>query len=81
MDAYNLTNGEHMTENRHLNVEVAKEQWHFQGVVMSDWVSVYDTAAAANAASIWRCPSLSTSTGRSFCRSSAATDRRSHHRR
>jgi beta-glucosidase len=48
MDAYNLTNGEHMTENHHLNVEVAKEQWHFQGIVMSDWVSVYDTAAAAN---------------------------------
>src|ERR1700678_1363081 len=46
MDSYNLTNGEHMTQNRHLNVEVAKEQWHFPGIIMSDWVATYDTAAA-----------------------------------
>src|SRR6202789_1959576 len=45
MDAYNLTNGEHMTQNRRLNIEVAKEQWHFPGVIMSDWVSTYDSAA------------------------------------
>jgi beta-glucosidase len=45
MDSYNLTNGEHMTQNRRLNVEVAKEQWHFPGIIMSDWVSTYDTAA------------------------------------
>jgi beta-glucosidase len=48
MDSYNLTNGEHMTQNRRLNVEVAKDQWHFPGIIMSDWVSTYDTAAAAN---------------------------------
>src|SRR5450631_955898 len=42
MDSYNLTNGEHMTQNRHFNVDVAKDQWHFQGIIMSDWVSVYD---------------------------------------
>jgi beta-glucosidase len=46
MDSYNLTNGEHMTENHRLNVEVAKEQWHFPGIIMSDWVATYDTAAA-----------------------------------
>jgi beta-glucosidase len=44
MDSYNLTNGEHMTQNRRLNVEVAKEQWGFRGIIMSDWVSTYDTA-------------------------------------
>lgn len=48
MDSYNLTNGEHMTQNKRLNVEVAKDQWHFPGVIMSDWVATYDTAAAAN---------------------------------
>jgi beta-glucosidase len=48
MDSYNLTNGEHMTQNRRLNIEVAKGQWHFPGVIMSDWVATYDTAAAAN---------------------------------
>jgi beta-glucosidase len=46
MDSYNLTNGEHMTQNRRLNVEVAKEQWHFPGIIMSDWVATYDVAAA-----------------------------------
>ena len=48
MDSYNLTNGEHMTQNKRLNVDVAKDQWHFPGIMMSDWVSVYNTAAAAN---------------------------------
>jgi beta-glucosidase len=48
MDSYNLTNGEHMTQNKPLNVDVAKQQWHFAGVIMSDWVATYDTAAAAN---------------------------------
>src|ERR1700761_1218792 len=45
MDSYNITNGEHMTQNRHLNVDVAKDQWNFPGVIMSDWVSTYDSAA------------------------------------
>ncbi len=49
MDSYNLTNGEHMTQNRRLNVEVAKDQWKFKGIIMSDWVATYDTTAAANA--------------------------------
>lgn len=46
MDSYNLTNGEHMTQNRRLNVEVAKGEWHFPGIIMSDWVATYDTTAA-----------------------------------
>jgi beta-glucosidase len=48
MDSYNITNGEHMTQNKPLNVTVAKEQWHFPGVIMSDWVSTYETAGTAN---------------------------------
>jgi beta-glucosidase len=48
MDSYNITNGEHMTQNHRLNVDVAKGEWHFPGVIMSDWVATYDTAAAAN---------------------------------
>jgi beta-glucosidase len=48
MDSYNITNGDHMTQNHRLNVDVAKGEWHFPGVIMSDWVATYDTAAAAN---------------------------------
>jgi beta-glucosidase len=46
MDSYNITNGEHMTQNHRLNVTVAKEEWHFPGIIMSDWVATYDSAAA-----------------------------------
>ncbi len=48
MDSYNLTNGEHMSQNGYLNNEVAKKQWGFDGIIMSDWDSTYDGVAAAN---------------------------------
>ena len=48
MDSYNLINGEHASQNNHLNNEILKKQWHFDGVLMSDWVSVHDGIAAAN---------------------------------
>jgi beta-glucosidase len=48
MDSYNLTNGEHMTQNGYLNTDVAKKEWGFDGILMSDWDSTYDGVAAAN---------------------------------
>jgi beta-glucosidase len=48
MDSYNLTNGEHLTQNNYLNNEVAKKDWGFDGIMMSDWNSTYDGVAAAN---------------------------------
>lgn len=48
MDSYNLTNGQHMTQNGYLNTEVAKKEWGFDGIIMSDWDSTYDGVAAAN---------------------------------
>jgi beta-glucosidase len=48
MDSYNLTNGQHMTQNALLNTDVAKKEWGFDGVMMSDWTSTYDAVAAAN---------------------------------
>ncbi len=47
MDSYNLTNGQHMTQNGYLNNEVVKKEWGFQGIIMSDWDSTYDGVAAA----------------------------------
>jgi len=49
MDSYNLLNGVHATANYHLNVEIAKQQWGFDGVMMSDWTATHDGVAAANA--------------------------------
>jgi len=48
MDSYNLTNGTHMTQNAHLNIDVLKKEWGFDGILMSDWTSTYDAVAAAN---------------------------------
>jgi beta-glucosidase len=48
MDSYNLTNGLHMSQNGYLNIDVAKKEWGFTGIIMSDWTSVYDGIAAAN---------------------------------
>jgi beta-glucosidase len=48
MDSYNLTNGVHMTQNAALNIDVAKKEWGFGGIIMSDWTSTYDGVAAAN---------------------------------
>ena len=48
MDSYNLTNGEHMTQNGYLNNDVVKKDWGFKGIIMSDWTSTYDGVAAVN---------------------------------
>lgn len=48
MDSYNLINGEHATQNAHLNIEILKHEWGFNGILMSDWWSTYDGVAAAN---------------------------------
>jgi beta-glucosidase len=49
MDSYNLVNGVHVTQNGYLNREIAKKQWGFEGIIMSDWLATYDGVAAANA--------------------------------
>lgn len=48
MDAYNLVNGVYMTANHHLNNEILKKEWRFDGVLMSDWGATHDGVAAAN---------------------------------
>src|SRR5438128_8364462 len=47
MDSYNLTNGQHMTHSGYLNTDIARKEWGFHGVMMSDWVATYYAAAAA----------------------------------
>ena len=48
MDGYNLVNGAYMTQNSHLNNEILKKEWGFDGIVMSDWGATHDGVAAAN---------------------------------
>jgi beta-glucosidase len=49
MDSYNLLNGVHLTQNAWLNDSIAKHEWGFDGIMMSDWDATYDGVAAANA--------------------------------
>jgi beta-glucosidase len=48
MDGYNLTNGDYMSQHAYLNNDVAKQEWGFDGVIMSDWISTYDAIGMAN---------------------------------
>jgi len=49
MSAYNRLNGTFMTENRLLLTKVLKDEWGFDGMVMSDWSALHTTVEAANA--------------------------------
>ena len=48
MDSYNLTNGLHLTQNGSFNTDLARKEWGFKGIMMSDWDATYDAVAAAN---------------------------------
>src|SRR6266849_5648518 len=48
MDAYNLVNGTYMTANNHINNEILKKEWGFDGILMSDWGATHNGVAAAN---------------------------------
>lgn len=42
MASYNLVNGEHATEHQRLLTEILRDEWGFDGLVMSDWGAVSD---------------------------------------
>ncbi|WP_371934768.1 glycoside hydrolase family 3 protein [Streptomyces sp. KL118A] len=46
MSAYNGVNGTTMTEHRALQTGVLREEWGFDGVVVSDWLAARDTVRA-----------------------------------
>ena len=49
MCAYNQINGTYCSENRWLLTDVLREEWGFDGVVMTDWGAVHDRAAGLKA--------------------------------
>ncbi|GAA3844772.1 glycoside hydrolase family 3 C-terminal domain-containing protein [Amycolatopsis tucumanensis] len=49
MCSYNRINGVHASQNRWLLTEVLREEWGFEGLVVSDWGAVADRVAAVAA--------------------------------
>jgi beta-glucosidase len=49
MVSYNRLNGTYMSENEPLMRNVLKEEWGYDGLLMSDWGAVHTTVEAANA--------------------------------
>ena len=49
LTAYNRVNGVHAVENDFLLSRVLREDWQYDGVVMSDWFGSLNTLASANA--------------------------------
>ena len=49
MASYNKINGVHAAQNRWLLTGVLREEWGFDGLVMSDWGAVWDPVAAVAA--------------------------------
>ncbi len=49
MSSYNKIAGEHAAQNRRLLTEILRDEWGFDGFVVSDWYGVHDAVTAANA--------------------------------
>ncbi|HSG42649.1 MAG TPA: glycoside hydrolase family 3 C-terminal domain-containing protein [Anaerolineales bacterium] len=44
MSGYNRVNGTYACENDHILLEILKDEWDYDGIVMSDWFGTYDEA-------------------------------------
>lgn len=56
MCAYNRVNGTFASEHYHLLTEILKNEWGFEGLVVSDWGAVRDRLAALKGGLDWEMP-------------------------
>ncbi len=72
MSAYNQVDGDFCAENRRLLTDILRNEWGFDGMVVSDWFGVHHTVPAANAGLNVEMPGPARVYGRSLV---AAVDR------
>jgi beta-glucosidase len=65
MTSYNLVNGVHASQNDFIINKILKDEWKFDGFVMSDWGSINDVVRSTNGGLDLEMPS-----GRFMCRDS-----------
>jgi len=56
MCAYNKLNGVYGSENHELLVDILKNEWGFEGLVVSDWGAVHDRVASLKGGLDWEMP-------------------------
>jgi len=49
MSSYNQIAGQHTAQSRWLLTDILRDEWGFEGFVVSDWFGVHETVSAANA--------------------------------
>lgn len=49
MSSYNRLNGTYMTENKRLLTDILRDEWGFDGIVVSDWGAINDRVASIKA--------------------------------
>lgn len=59
MTSYNRVNGTHTSDHHHLVTEILKDEWEFDGYVVSDWFGTESTVGAANAGLDLEMPGIS----------------------
>jgi len=56
MCAYNKLNGTYCSENHELLTGILKDEWGFEGLVVSDWGAVHDRVTALKGGLDWQMP-------------------------
>ena len=51
MTSYNLINGLHTANSKDLCTVAAREEWDFQGIIMTDWCTTFERGGSAS----WKC--------------------------
>lgn len=67
MSSYNLVNGTYANENGHLLTQILRNEWGFDGAVVTDWGGSVDHVAGVRAGSTFQMPAPGMDDPRTLC--------------